>query len=350
MKDLEEDGFPVYGANGIIGYYHEYNHENPTILITCRGATCGTVNVCAPKSYVTGNAMCLDNLKQDVVDLDYLRHFLKSRGLDDVITGSAQPQITRTNLSRVMVPLPPLKEQKRIADILDKADEIKKSSIKIQDSKMLMIQSVFVEMFGDPIANRRNWDTITINELTTRTTKGESPKWQGFDYQEKGIRFITSENVLWGELDLEKVKWIPEEFHDKLARSKLTNEDVLINLVGASVGRTTLVCLEALPANINQAVAVVSLDSFQCKPVFLVNQLLIESMQRRLLGSAVHSARANISLTNIRELQIILPPIELQIKFENTLKIIDKMFNSIANGSKTANLLALSSTELLINQ
>ena len=55
-------GYPVYGANGKIGFYSDFNHLEPTILITCRGATCGTINVCEPKSYVTGNAMALDEL------------------------------------------------------------------------------------------------------------------------------------------------------------------------------------------------------------------------------------------------------------------------------------------------
>ena len=68
---LIDDGYPVYGANGVIGYYNEYNHENRTILITCRGATCGTINICEPFSYVNGNAMALDDLSPDI-ELKYL--------------------------------------------------------------------------------------------------------------------------------------------------------------------------------------------------------------------------------------------------------------------------------------
>ncbi len=56
-NQLKNAGYPVYGANGKIGYYSEYTHEFPTILITCRGATCGTVNICDAKSYVNGNAI-----------------------------------------------------------------------------------------------------------------------------------------------------------------------------------------------------------------------------------------------------------------------------------------------------
>ena len=73
-NELLEDGYPVYGANGIIGYYNEYNHEKSVVTITCRGATCGSVNITVPKSYVTGNAMCLDNVRHDV-NLEYLYYF-----------------------------------------------------------------------------------------------------------------------------------------------------------------------------------------------------------------------------------------------------------------------------------
>lgn len=107
-KELTESGFPVYGANGKIGFYPSYNHEHPTVLITCRGATCGTINVCEPKCYVTGNAMSCDDPDETKTTIEFLEIFLKVRGLGDTITGAAQPQITRQNLQVVNVFVPPL--------------------------------------------------------------------------------------------------------------------------------------------------------------------------------------------------------------------------------------------------
>jgi hypothetical protein len=112
-KDLESSGYPVYGANGKIGYYSEFNHIEPTILITCRGATCGTINVSEGKCYVNGNAMCLDDLDQRIVLLMYLSNYLEYRGLEDTITGSGQPQITRTNLEVVTIEVH-LRESQRV--------------------------------------------------------------------------------------------------------------------------------------------------------------------------------------------------------------------------------------------
>ena len=59
-KMLQIDGkYPVYGANGVIGRYNEFNHENPQLLVTCRGATCGSVNISEPNSWINGNAMVI---------------------------------------------------------------------------------------------------------------------------------------------------------------------------------------------------------------------------------------------------------------------------------------------------
>jgi type I restriction enzyme S subunit len=111
-QELLSEGHPVFGANGVIGYYSEYNHIEPTVLITCRGATCGTINICLPKSYVTGNSMALDDPEPKLVEIHYLAAALRERGLEDAISGSAQPQITRQSLDPIQLPLPPIEMQR----------------------------------------------------------------------------------------------------------------------------------------------------------------------------------------------------------------------------------------------
>ncbi len=116
-KDLVADGpYPVFGANGVIGRYDKFNHEEPQLLVTCRGATCGAVNVSEPKSWITGNAMVV-RPKDHALDLQFLE-FVFRGGIDisTAITGAAQPQITRTNLSPLLIRFPkPVPEQQRIA-------------------------------------------------------------------------------------------------------------------------------------------------------------------------------------------------------------------------------------------
>ena len=118
-KDLIDDGeFLVYGANGVIGRYDKYNHEDSEIALTCRGATCGTVNFTTPKSWITGNAMVVKP-KNNFVSKLFLYYLLKNMNLSSVISGAAQPQITRTNLAPLEVVLPPLEVQKEIVKELD---------------------------------------------------------------------------------------------------------------------------------------------------------------------------------------------------------------------------------------
>lgn len=113
--DLKADGeFVVYGANGIIGRYDKFNHEQPEVLITCRGATCGTINMSQPKSWVTGNAM-VATPKDGRIDKSFLHALLLGSDLSSTISGSAQPQITRQGLSPYKIPLPPIEVQQAIA-------------------------------------------------------------------------------------------------------------------------------------------------------------------------------------------------------------------------------------------
>lgn len=118
-KDLKPDGaYIVFGANGPIGRYDKFNHEAPQLLVTCRGATCGSVNISEPFSWITGNAMVVSP-KSDRISIDYLEQFF--RGAMDwspVITGAAQPQITRQSLAPTLVPVPERHTQDQQASAL----------------------------------------------------------------------------------------------------------------------------------------------------------------------------------------------------------------------------------------
>lgn len=165
ISELTEEGYPVYGANGIIGRYKEYNHEHPTLAITCRGATCGTINITQPKSYITSNAMALNDLS-DEVDQKFLYYALNKRGFKDIITGAAQPQITREGLSKITLDIPESKDnQLHIANLLSKAENLiaqRKESIRLLDE---FLKSTFLEMFGDPVRNEKGWEVGKFKDL-----------------------------------------------------------------------------------------------------------------------------------------------------------------------------------------
>ena len=119
-KDLIEDGkYLVYGANGVIGRYDKYNHEEPQLLVTCRGATCGAVNISSPYSWINGNAMVVKP-KHKSIDVRFIEYFFRGAvDLRRAITGAAQPQITRQSLSPIKFQYPSLATQQKIVAKLD---------------------------------------------------------------------------------------------------------------------------------------------------------------------------------------------------------------------------------------
>jgi type I restriction enzyme S subunit len=113
----------VYGANGVIGTHNEYNHEESEIAVTCRGATCGEVTTTKPKSWITGNAMVVKP-RSKRLRKDFIFHYFKNHGLKTVISGSAQPQITRTGFAPLVIFFPEPAEQHRIAACLSSLDAL----------------------------------------------------------------------------------------------------------------------------------------------------------------------------------------------------------------------------------
>ena len=146
--ELTEDGFLVYGANGIIGKYKQYNHKTEQICITCRGNTCGMVNYTKPMSWITGNAMVINTDEhQNKVCKRYLYHYLSAYNFNSIISGSGQPQIVRTPLEQLKVTLPTFLEQKQKATFLDKVQGKIEISNKTLDLYLQQKQYLLRQMF-----------------------------------------------------------------------------------------------------------------------------------------------------------------------------------------------------------
>ena len=150
QAELDENGqYPVYGANGIIGHYNNYNHENSQIIITCRGSTCGTVNISEPFSWITGNSMVINVDKfEDKIDKMYLYYYLKTISFRDLISGSGQPQIVRKPLLDLIVLLPELEVQKYyrliISKIAEKLENEKEMLSALQRQKAFLLKAMFI--------------------------------------------------------------------------------------------------------------------------------------------------------------------------------------------------------------
>lgn len=183
MNDLIENGeFPVFGANGIIGRYHSYNHPESEVVITCRGATCGTINKTLPRSWITGNAM-VAHPKSGRLSKEYLFYCLKFSDLSSTISGSAQPQITRASLSPFKIPLPPLTVQKEIVAELD-------SYQKIIDGAKQVVDNWKPHIDIDP-----EWPLIKLGDLMD-IFNGSTPKRDVEEYWCQGtIPWFTIDDI-----------------------------------------------------------------------------------------------------------------------------------------------------------
>ena len=139
----------VYGANGIIGRYDKYNHEESQICLTCRGNTCGNINFSQPYSWITGNAMVI-NIDNNINNIDkrFLYHYMKNYNFTPFISGSGQPQIVRSTVEKLPVLNVNIQTQKKIASILDSIvmsiDIARKKVDMDQNVKKYLLKNLFI--------------------------------------------------------------------------------------------------------------------------------------------------------------------------------------------------------------
>lgn len=216
-SDLLNEGYPVYGANGIIGYYNEYNHENPVVTVTCRGATCGSINITVPKAYVTGNAMCLDDLRSDV-EIEYLYYCLKHYDFKNIISGSAQPQITRQGMEKIYIMLCSQEEQKDIVNKLKKTEKIIKLTKQKLQSLDNLIKARFVELFVG-----KKYEIVKAGSIIKEMRNGVSPSTSGGHFE----KVLTLSAITQGKFD--DKAWKEGFFTDcPSAEKRITEDDFYI--------------------------------------------------------------------------------------------------------------------------
>ena len=329
-SQLLENGYPVYGANGKIGFYSEYTHEFPTLMITCRGATCGNVHISEPKSYINGNAMALDELDFHRADLKYLYYFFFSRGFEDVISGSAQPQITGQGLTKVKIPLPPLSEQKRIAAILDKADAIRRKrqqAIQLADD---FLRAVFLEMFGDPVTNPKGWKVKALADVCKKITDGthHSPP-----IVDAGAPYITAKHLKKTGLQFFNDPWfISEEDHRAIySRCAPEKNDVLYIKDGATTGLAAINEYD-FEFSMLSSLALLKSDREKILPEYLTAFLNHPRTKQLMIANMAGAAITRLTLAKIKSVRIPVPPIEMQQKFTDSYLKVREATKKISSG------------------
>ena len=325
LDKLKETGFPVYGANGKIGFYDDFTHEQPTVLITCRGATCGTVRICEAPSYVTGNAMALDNLDAHV-DRNFLARFLSYRRLDDVISGSAQPQITGEGLRKIEIPKPHLEEQRRIAAILDQADALRTKRRQALAKLDSLTQSLFLKMFGE-LDSMSRWPLKSISEVIAGFDSGKSVVADDLEIK-GGYRVLKVSAVGSAEFfPLENkplpVGYIPPDNHF------VHQGDLLFSRANTAelVGLTAYVWEDSVNIALSDKLWKFKWQrDSEVSPLFIRQLFRQEKIRSEIsrLATGTSGSMKNISQGKLMGIKIPVPPIALQIEFTEALMTLNR--------------------------
>ena len=322
-SELLKKGYPVYGANGIIGYYSEYNHEEPVIAITCRGATCGTINITVPEAYVTGNAMCLDDVRPDI-DIKYLYYCLLHYDFKNVISGSAQPQITRQGLEKVVLSIGTLVEQKKITSILDKVKAIidaRQCELNKYDN---LIKARFVEMFGNPVINDRGWQQITLLEsLEAGRTVTYGIVQTGEEF-ENGTPVFRPIDIAGGHVpNREELKKTDPLISAQYKRTLLKGNELLVTVRG-SIGETFQTTAEFKGCNVGRNIVPLVTDSNKVLQRFLQELFAQDAIKNWLKGITKGIALQGLNMGEFKEMPVIMPTIAMQKAFVDFASQVDK--------------------------
>lgn len=315
------DVHPYKYINGGVkesGYYSEYNSNEECVLVSEGGASCGYVNYVNEPFWCGCHCYRLFDIK---VVPQYLYYALKSNQsrLMDLRTGVCMPNIKKKEFQDFVISIDyDKKHQNAVVSVLNtiqRSIDLKRKQLNDLDE---LVKSKFQEMFGDVKSYK------CLREYSSLITKGASPRWQGLSYQESGTLFITSENVREGYLDVSKAKYLDDEINELLPRSVLKKGDILINIVGASIGRAAIFDIDQI-ANINQAVALVRTKKDEINILFLIEYLNTKQAMDLYDSMKQGGARDNLSLKNIADLLIPDIPISKQNDFATVVRKINEL-------------------------
>lgn len=321
--------------------------KSSDVLVCVVGATCGKLNLGA--DCAIGRSVAAIRPDKQLLNQQFLYAFLQgwTLRLRSGSQGSAQGVITRDMLESIPLPVPPLAEQERLVELLDEADEMRKLRAKADRRTADLIPALFHEMFDNSHVKQ-----VPVGELTLLVTSGATPRGGDEIYVSDGPYFIRSQNVRMNNLDLSGAVCLPAEVHKKMARTKVAQGDVLLNITGASIGRVAWVDKLEREANVSQHVCLIRPKPDLLNGVYLSVFISLPSTQHRILQVQAGASRQALNHQQVRALEIPLPPMPVQIEFATRVtemraleaeqaasrRRIDDLFQSMLHGAFSGKL------------
>lgn len=225
--------------------------------------------------------------------------------------------VNKTKFSEIKIPLPPLETQKKIAAVLEKAEQLRKDCQQMEQELNSLTQSVFIYMFGDPVTNPKGWDIGSIGDLVTSANYGTSEK---ASVEKSGYPVLRMNNITYeGEWDLSSLKYIelPENNKDKFLVKK---GDLLFNRTNSKelVGKTAVYREDKPMAYAGYLVRARCNERANSEYIsaFLnsnYGKTILKNMCKSIVGMA------NINAKEFQKIKILIPPVELQNEFSNRI-------------------------------
>jgi type I restriction enzyme S subunit len=322
--------YPYIGANNVIGYVDEYLFEEEIICVAEDGGSWGKNQTCCvfvnEKCWVNNHAHVLKS--NGKADLKYLMHYLNSADLNSYITGSTRGKLTKTSLDSIQIPLPPLATQKRIADILDAADALRRKDQELLKKYDELAQAIFIDMFGDPVKNEKGWEVKRIGEISKIKGGKRLPLGDKLVKSNTGLPYIKAGNIKSGKVNLSDLEYLLPETQRKIKNYTVKAGDVCVTIVGVNIGDVGIVPKELDGANLTEnAAKIIVNDSSKLNNVYLSNFWCMPFIQSEIKKRAMAVGVPKLALFRIEEIEIIIPPYSDQIKFNRAIEIINEHFN-----------------------
>ena len=316
----------------------EVNEANPKsflypgdIVISKTGATIGKVAIIPDDIKIANTTASIGKvtLDTDLAIPKYVLWCMKSHQFQTqmwrVSHKSAQPGFNVKDLKKFKIPLPPLDQQKKIAAILDAADAYRQKTKALIEKYDALTQSLFLDMFGDPVSNPKGWEVSFLKQITTKIGSGATPRGGKQAYKKEGVSLIRSMNVYDNRFKYKNLAFIDEEQAAKLKNVIVEKGDVLFNITGASICRSSVVPNDVLPARVNQHVSILRPIKSIITSKFLSRFLISKNVKTKLLGvgSGGGAVMEAITKEQLQNIEVIVPPLDLQNQFADSVQAIE---------------------------
>jgi type I restriction enzyme, S subunit len=285
-----------------------------TVVVTCIG-NIGRIGMTTAVSATNQQINAL--VARDGVEPRYLFHAVRrptcKLKMEKASSSTTLPILNKSNFSKISIPLPSLEEQRRIALILDAADELRTKRRQAIERLDALTQAVFHDMFGDLHENSRGWPTANLAEVVADGTLVTYGIVQAGDEYEGGVPYVRTGDIVAGEIQLGGLRHTDSKIAARFQRSQVQTGDIVMS-IRATVGTTALVPPELDGANLTQGTARIA-PGKRTETNFLLEHLRSQATQRWIERQVKGATFREITLGRLRQLPIHLPPIELQREF-----------------------------------